>query len=113
MTPFFDRNFDASEIQAITAFLASREGRTFTELLVIGSYFRISGKLPDDARAIDKATQDRMAAFLGSGVGKKFGDALPQFVQERETQSRWYLCGLLGEERHTMARAILPIPCTV
>jgi hypothetical protein len=113
MTPFFDRNFAASEIEMLTEFFASPDGKIFAEVLVLGSYIRMSGEMAKDARPIDKATQDRWNAFLQSGVGKKFSDMLAsQFVQERDKQSRWYLCGLLGEERHKMARAIIPIPCS-
>jgi hypothetical protein len=112
MAPFIDRNFTAEEIAELAKFFASSEGKKFTELVVAVDYYRLAGELPKNVQPIDKATQARLDSFFTAGVGKKYIDLMPEYNRERDKHAQWYLCAVLGEERHMRVRSILPVPCS-
>ena len=105
MTPYFERNYTDNEIEALTDFFGSSDGKAFTAFIILASSYRIDPQSPRSPQPIDADTQRRLNRFLQSGVGKKFSQLMGEYRQELDRQSSSYLCGIV-ERRGSSCAAL-------
>jgi len=98
MTPYVERTYADQEIAEMARSFSSPDGKVFTEVIVLASYYRIDREALPPKKPIDAETQRAWETFSQSSVGRKYFGSVAEYRQELEKQSSSYFCTIL--ERH-------------
>jgi len=95
LTPFFDQHFSPDEIELMTQFYGSPEGKKLTELAGVAVYNKLNPEVPKPLPAMDRTAMQKVLNYQRSSVYLKYAQLAPEFADEAKRHLLPYLCELL------------------